>query len=138
MESYLVKIYATAGMASVAAICAAVINRFRNVPAGSFAVAGGVIPWLIIATLFFFHSGSRLPVLTILGLFSVGPLFLLAFVFYSFEESSVSRNIAAAASVVGMIAGVSSSVILAYPFFASGTVLVSGIRQGLFILHPHE
>jgi choice-of-anchor B domain-containing protein len=25
-----------------------------------------------------------------------------------------------------------------YPFFASGTVLVSGIRQGLFLLHPHE
>ncbi|HET6406286.1 MAG TPA: hypothetical protein VFG14_00260 [Chthoniobacteraceae bacterium] len=120
MDAYLMKICATAGMASVAAICATVINRFRNVPAGSFAVAGGVVPWFIIATLFFFHSDSRLPALTIVGLFSVGPLFLLAFVFYSFEESSVSRNIAATASMVGMIAGVRLSAVLAYPVFASG------------------
>lgn len=119
MEPYLVKICAAAVIASIAAICASAVNRFRNVPAGSFAVAGGVIPWLIIATLFLFHSGSRLPALTILGLFSIGPLFLLALLVYSSEESSVSRNLSVAASGVGVVAGIAFAVILGYPFFVS-------------------
>lgn len=103
-------------MTLAAAICAMRVNRFRNVPAGSFAAAGGIVPWLIIATLFLFHSGSRLPALAILGLFSVGPLFLLALVVYSFEESSVSRNRSVAASGVGAVAGIGFAFILGYPF----------------------
>lgn len=119
MEPYLVKIFSAAGITSAAAICAAAINGFRNAPAGSFACAGGIVPWLIIGTLFLFHPGSRLPAPALLGLFSIGPLFILALVFYSSEESSMSRNLSLAASGVGAGAGICFAVILGYPFLLS-------------------
>ena len=116
MDPYLAKIYATAGIASTAAICASALNRFRNVPAGSFALAGGIVPWIIIAMLYHWPNAAAL----FLGLVIIGPLFLVAFVFYSYEEPTAMRNVAAAVTIVGMSAGITFSIFLGYPLLLQG------------------
>lgn len=116
MSLYFMNIYAAAGVTSVAALCAVITNRFRNVPAGSFAIAGGVVPWLMIALLFLFDFGSRLPAPAILGLFCIGPLLLVALLCYSYEESGMSRNLSVAASGVGVVSGIGFALFLGYPF----------------------
>ena len=98
------------------AICAAAINRFHNLPAAAFALAGGIVPWLIIGVVF---RWSHFTAPTIAALFSVGPLFLLAFLFYSFEEPGATRNIAAAFTIGGMIAGIIFCGLLGFPFLVS-------------------
>src|SRR4051794_37578367 len=100
MEPLLVKIYATAGIASAAAICAPAIDKFRNVPAGIFALGGGIVPWLVIAMVF---QRSRFTGFPLTPPLCIGPLFVLSFLFYSFVESSATRNTAAAITVVGLL-----------------------------------
>ena len=51
MDPYFAKIYATAGITSTAATSALAMSRFRNASAGGSALAGGFVPWLIIAML---------------------------------------------------------------------------------------
>lgn len=115
MDPYLVKIYTAAGMASGAAIFAVLSDRLRNVPAASFAFAGGILPWLTVALLFRWPNGIALT----LGLIWPGPLFLMALLFYSFAEPSFTRSTAIACTAVGLFAGLSFSAFVAYPFLVS-------------------
>jgi hypothetical protein len=117
MDPFLIKIFTTAGIASTAAICAMAIDRFRNVPAGCFALAGAVVPWLVIAILF---RWSHFNSVTLVAFFCIVPLFLLAFLCYSFEEPSTTRNIAAAATVGGGVSAIIFCAFIAYPFLMRG------------------
>ena len=107
MELAALAILGTGVIASTAAIVASTINRFRKVAAGSFALAGGVVPWLFLAML-----QEWIPNFTVLwpiGIFGSGPLFLVAFFLYGLGERTPMRGVAAGASLVGMFAGIGFS-----------------------------
>lgn len=112
MEPFLIKVYTSAGIALIAAICATAINRFRDVPAGCFALAGGAMPWVIIAMLYCWPNHTAIQ----LGLPCSVSLFLFALLFYSSEEPGATRNIAIAVAIVGMCAGMAFGGFLGYPF----------------------
>jgi len=121
--------FGTEVVASAAGIVAAAINRLRKVAAGTFALAGGLVPWLVPATLHGWIPSSGLlsvigpigsdpllhswipsaDLLLRLGQFGSGPLFLVAFFLYVLGERTPRRGFAAGASLVGMFAGIGVS-----------------------------
>ena len=107
MELAALAILVTGGIASAAAIVADAINRLRKVAAGIFALAGGVVPWLFLAMLHEWIPSSTL--LSVIGIFGSGPLFLVAFFLYGMGEATPRRGVAAGASLVGMFAGIGYS-----------------------------
>ena len=116
MEPFLIKIYTTAGITFATAICATTINRFRNVPAGCFALAGGTMPWVIIVMAYRWLNYTAV----LLGLASIVSLFLFALFFYSYEEPGAMRNIAIGVTIVGMCAGITFGVFFGYPLLLGG------------------
>ena len=108
MELAALAILGTGGIASAAAIVAVAINRLRKVAAGIFALAGGIVPWLFLAMMKGWIPSSSL--LSVVGIFGGGPLFLVAFFLYGLGERTPRRGFAAGASLVGMFAGIGFSV----------------------------
>ena len=110
MEAAVIGMFGTGAIASSAAIVATAINRFRKVAAGGFALAGGIVPWLFFAAWSKWIPSST--ALYTLSIFGSGPLFLVAFFLYGLGERTSKRGVAAAASLVGMFAGIGFSAFL--------------------------
>ena len=104
MELAAFAILGTGVVASTAGIAATVINRFLKVAAGCFALAGGAAPWLFFAAWHNWVPSSTL--LSTVGIFGSGPMFLISFFLYGMGERTPRRGIAAGASLAGMFAGI--------------------------------
>lgn len=117
MESVIIKLLSTAGTVSLAAVCAPVINGFRNVPAAGCALLGAVLPWLMLAMLYCWPT-SGLPAL--LSLAFIASSFLSAILFYAAEEPSARRATSLAAIIVAACAGIHLGVLVGYPLLISG------------------
>lgn len=103
-------ILGTGIVASTAGIVATVINRFRKVAAGFFALAGGIAPWLFFAIWHDWIPSST--GLSAISIFGSGPLFLVAFFLYGLGERTPMRGVAAGVSLVGIFAGIGFSAFL--------------------------
>ena len=118
MDSALIKLLTAAGVASTAAVSAIAINKFRNVPAGSCALLGAVLPWLLYAIASRWSiSGS----VALLGLTLLVSSFLFALVFYSAEEASITRTIAIGAITVAVCVSIYLCTFIAYGILLSGS-----------------
>ena len=118
MDSALIKLLTAAGVASAAAVFAPAINKFRNVPAGSCALLGAVLPWLLFAVV---HRWPISGSLALLGLTLFVSSFLFALLFYSVEEASTARTIAIGAMTVAICASIYLCAFLAYGILLSGS-----------------
>lgn len=112
MEPALLKMLTTAGVVSLAAVCAPIINAFRNVPAASCALLGAVLPWLMFAMLYRWPTFGSLALLSFALIVSS---FLFAIVFYAAEEPSARRATALAAMIVAACAAIYLGVLVGYP-----------------------
>ncbi len=117
MESALIKMFTTAGVISLAAVCAPVINGFRNVPAASCALLGAVFPWLMFAVLYRWPTSGWFALLSFVFIASS---FLFAILFYDAEERSARRAIALTAIIIAACAAIYLGVLLGYPLLLSG------------------
>ena len=118
MDSASIKILTAVGVASAAAAFAPAINKFRNVPAGSCALLGAVLPWLLYAIASRWSiSGS----VALLGLTLFVSSFLFALLFYSVEEASTTRTIAIGAMTVAICASIYLCAFVAYGVLLSGS-----------------
>ena len=117
MDSALIKILTAAGVASAAAVFAPAINKFRNVPAGSCALLGAVLPWLLFAMLYRWPTSSSL---ALVGLVLFVSSFLFALFFYSVEEASPTRTIALGVISVAICASIYLGVFVACGILLSG------------------
>lgn len=110
MDAAVIIIYATAVAASSAAVLSAVYDRFRKAAATSTAFVAGLIPWLFLLV---WHG--QIPsstALSVISLFSSGPLFLVAFFLYGFGRRTSHQAKSARASLFGMFAGGAFSIVL--------------------------
>lgn len=114
METIL-KIYASAGVASLAAIATCVINRFRNPVACAFATGAAITPWLVIAALWLWNNSCVL--LAVLS--CLISLFLFAIYFYSADDPSTKRTIAVTLAMLGLCSAIYFSINLIYPFLVT-------------------
>ena len=116
MDIFLIKIYVAAGVASVVAIRAMGVDRFRNTLASSCALSAAIMPWCMIALL------SHWPDLTVLlcGLAVVVSLFLFAMLFYSYNEPGMRRTFSVTLATLGMGASLYLGAIVLYPFLVTG------------------
>ena len=117
MDPALTKLLVAASTASIASICATTITRFRNAPAAAFALAGGILPWFILAML---GRGFSFPRILSLGLVCIVSLFLLAIFFFSLDDPSRTRNVVVAVTVVGLCGGVYFASLLGYGLLLMG------------------
>jgi hypothetical protein len=115
MDTYFANTLTAAGIASGAAILATIGDGFRNILAASFAVAGGGMPWLVVALLFHWPSNIAL----LVALFSIAPLFLMALFFYSLGKPGFARSMAVAMMAVGVFSSLIFSALVGYPFLVS-------------------
>lgn len=117
MDIYLIKIYAAAGVASVAAIGAMVVDRFRNALANIFALGAAILPWCMVAALF---QGPGLAMLLV-GLSGIVSLFLFALLFYSYDAPGARRTFAVVMlAMLGLAAALYFSGIIIFPFLVTG------------------
>ena len=105
-----IALFGTGVLASSAAIVAVAIDKFRKIVAGSFALAGGMVPPLSFALWHDWIPESN--ILWAISIFGSGPLLLIAFFLYEFSKCMPSRGVAASASLVGTMAGMGFSAFL--------------------------
>jgi len=117
MESPLTHVFASAGVLSAAAVCAPIINRFRNVPAASGALVAAILPWLTFAVLYRWPT-SGVPGL--IGLVLIASALLFSLFFYSVEEPSATRASALAAITLAIFAGIYLGALIAVPLMMIG------------------
>lgn len=117
MDSAFIELLVTAGAVSVASACAPIVDKFRNLPAASCAIAGGVLPWLTIAALFHWPTVTWLALLSLVFMASS---FLFAIFFYAAEESVKRRTAALAAIAVASCAAIYFDVLIGYPLLLAG------------------
>lgn len=115
METIL-KIYASAGVATVAAIATCVINRFRNPVGCAFATGAAITPWLVIAMLYLWPNSSVI----LVGLSCVISPFLFAIYCYSADDPSMRRTITVTLATLGMCSALFFCVSVIYPFLVTG------------------
>lgn len=112
MEAIILKIFVSAGLASVAALGAPIVDRFRNASAGAFALAAAIMPWLIVAMLY--NRSNHIALL--LGLSCLVSLFLFATFFYSAGDPGVRRTFAIILITMGICSALYFCAIVIYPF----------------------
>ncbi len=116
MEVVLFKIFASAGVATVAVITASLINRFRNPLACTFAAGSAVMPWLVIAVLYLWPNRTVL----LLGMSCFISLFLFTIYFYSADDPGKRRIMTVAFATLGLCSALYFCAILLYPILAYG------------------
>ena len=117
MESPLTHVFASAGVLSAAAVCAPIINRFRNVPAASCALVAAILPWLTFAAL---YRWPRFGLAAFVGLVLIASALLFSLLFYSVEEPSATRTSALAVIAVAICAGIYFCALMAYALMLAG------------------
>jgi hypothetical protein len=114
METIL-KIYASAGVASVAAFSTCVINRLHNPVACAFATGAAITPWLVIVALWLWNYSSVLLAAPACYI----SLFLFTIYFYSADDPSNKRTIAVTLATLGLCSDIYFSINLIYPFLVT-------------------
>ena len=113
MDSALINFLTIAGVVSTAAVCAPIVNRFRNVPGAICAIVGALLPWLIFATLCYWRTSTALA-LALVGLAFITSSLLFALLFYSVEEPGATRAVTLAVIGVAICAWGYLAVLVAY------------------------
>ena len=101
----------------MAAVCAPVINRFRNMPAAGCALLGAVLPWVMFAML---HRWPTAGSLALLSLALIVSSFLFALFFYLGEAPCARRATTLGAIIVAACAALYLGVLVGYPLLLAG------------------